>query len=38
MLSCLVDTGLALLVDEFGEISGSDLAEIGDAKNKANRI
>lgn len=31
----LGDTGLALLVDELLEISGSDLLEIGDAQDEA---
>lgn len=34
----LVDTGLTLLVDQFGEVAGADLGEILDSENEADGI
>ena len=34
----LVDTGLTLLVDQFGEVAGADLGEVLDSENEADGI
>lgn len=35
---CLGDPGLALFVDKFGEVSGSDLTEVCDTEDEADGV
>jgi hypothetical protein len=36
--ACLGDSGLALFVDEFGEVAGADLAEVRDSEDEADGV